>query len=42
MLVEKVILNAMCEAMLKKMSSVIREIVKIEQHLHTVDGKRFQ
>ena len=39
--VEKVIWNTMFEAMLEKTSSVIGEIVKIAQFLHTVDGKKF-
>ena len=39
--VEKVIWNTMFESMLQKTSSVIGEIVKIGQFLHTADGKKF-
>ena len=38
---EKVTWNTMFDAMLQETSSIIGEIVKLGQFLHTVDGKKF-
>ena len=38
---EKVTWNTMFEVMLKRTSSVIGEVVKLRQYIHTLEGKKF-